>query len=48
MLYQKAFEQYYKLGKGGSQVFKAHLAPYKAIQEEIVEFLTDKMEDPYF
>ena len=29
-------------------MFKAHLAPYKTIQEEIVEFLTDKMQDPYF
>jgi hypothetical protein len=33
---------------GGSQVFKAHLAPYKAKKEENVEFLTDKMQDPYF
>ena len=29
-------------------MFKAHLALYKAIQEVFVEFLTDKMEDPYF
>jgi hypothetical protein len=29
-------------------MFKAHLAPYKAIQEEIFEFLRDKMEDLYF
>jgi hypothetical protein len=29
-------------------MFNAPLAPYKAIQEEIVEFLTDRMEDPHF
>jgi hypothetical protein len=29
-------------------MLRAHLAPYKGIQEEIVEFLTDQMEDPYF
>jgi hypothetical protein len=48
MLYQKAFEQYNKLGKRAARCLKHILHLTRAIQEEIVEFLTDKMEDPYF
>ena len=48
MLYQKAFEQYNKLGTRAARCSKHILHLTRAIQEELVEFLTDKMEDPYF
>jgi hypothetical protein len=48
MLNQKAFEQYYKLGKGAARYSKHILHLTRPYKRRSLSFLTDKMEDPYF